>query len=63
VKNKLSYVKEFSCCKDADDVPEVFLPDGKFNVRAIHWLPSYIADQLVYNRIREFLTDGKRGAI
>jgi hypothetical protein len=27
-------------------VPEVFLLDGKFNVRAIHWLPSYIEDQL-----------------
>jgi hypothetical protein len=31
---------------DVDDGPEVFLPDGKFNVRAIHWLPSYIEDQL-----------------
>lgn len=31
---------------DVDDVPEVFLPDWKFNVRAIHWLRSYIEDQL-----------------
>lgn len=31
---------------DADDVPKVFLPDGEFNAKGIHWLPSYIEDQL-----------------
>ena len=28
------------------NVPEVFLANGKFNAKAIHWLPSHIADQL-----------------
>ena len=32
-----------------DDVPELFLPDGKFNVTGIHWLTSHIEDGLNLN--------------
>ena len=35
-----------SCDNNNDDVPEVFLPDGKFNVTGIHWLTSHIEDGL-----------------
>jgi hypothetical protein len=38
-----------SCDNNNDDVPEVFLPDGKFNVTGIHWLRSHIEDGLSLN--------------
>ena len=27
-------------------VPRIFLPNGKFNTQEVHWLPSFIVDQL-----------------
>jgi hypothetical protein len=38
-----------SCDNNNDDVPELFLPDGKFNVTGIHWLTSHIEDGLNLN--------------
>jgi hypothetical protein len=51
---------------DGDDVPGVYLRDGKFNDEAIHWSTSYIVDELYLQmceskeiRIRKELLTGE----
>jgi len=38
--------KPLQVVAESAKVPEVFLSNGKFNAKAIHWLPSHIVDQL-----------------
>lgn len=45
---------------DADNVPEAFLPNGKFNAEAIHWLPRYIEDQLYMEMCQKEIEDPQR---